>query len=80
MKSENQVIMWYKGPIKIEKPLQCLSPFSYSVSERNILQIALFSIFFGFIFSVPSKVITIVIKFMILGMDMIILGPFQHSF
>ena len=55
-------------PIKIEKPLQCLLTFSYSVGERNILQTALLSFFFSvLIFSMPSKVIIIEIQFMFLG-------------
>ena len=38
MKSENQIILQCKQPIKTEKPLQRLLPFSYSVGEKNILQ------------------------------------------
>ena len=53
MKSENQIIVRCKQPIKIEKPLQCLLSFC-SV----------------FIFSMPSKlVIIIVIQFMFLGIN-----------
>ena len=37
-----------KKSIKIEKPLHCLSTFSYSVGERNILQTV--SLFFSFYF------------------------------
>ena len=50
MKSENQIIVRckHKQPIKTEKPLQCLLPFSYRVGERNILQTVLLSFFFSF--------------------------------
>ena len=48
--------------MKIEKALQCLLMFSYSVGERNIVQTVLLSIFSVFIFSVLSKVIIIVIN------------------
>ena len=68
MKSENQIIVRCKQPIKIEKPFQCLLPFSYSVAKRNILQTVL-SFFPGFIFSMPSKVIIIVVNFMFLGIN-----------
>ena len=37
IKSENQIIVRCTQPIKIEKPLQCLLLFSYSVGEGNIL-------------------------------------------
>ena len=53
--------------MKIEKALQCLLMFSYSVGERNIVQTVSLSIFSVFIFSVLSKVIIIVIEFMVLG-------------
>ena len=45
MKSENHIIVGCKEPIKIEKPLQCLLPFSYSIGERNMLQTVLLSLF-----------------------------------
>ena len=67
MKSENKII---KQPIKIEKPLQCLLTFSCGVGERNILQTVLLSFFsFNFFFSMPPKVIIIVIQFMFLGIS-----------
>ena len=70
MKSENQIIVRCKQPIKIEKPLQCPLTFSYSVGERNIPQTVLLSFCFQFLFSqMPSKVITIVIQFMLLGIN-----------
>ena len=50
VKSENQIIAWYKRPIKIEKPLQSLLLFSCSVGEGNILQTVLLSFFFSFYF------------------------------
>ena len=43
--------------------------FSYSFGERNILQSVLMSFFLVFIFSMPSKVITILIKFIFLGIN-----------
>jgi len=57
--------------MKILKPLQCLLMFSYSVSERNILQaVLLFNLFFSvFIISVPSKEIITVIQFIFLGIN-----------
>ena len=72
MKSENQIIVRckHKQPIKTEKPLQCLLPFSYRVGERNILQTVLLSFFFSvFILSMSSRVIIIVIEFMFLGIN-----------
>ena len=38
-----------------------LSPFSYSVGKRNILQIVLLSLFSVFIFAMHSRVIVIVV-------------------
>ena len=49
-KSENQIVVRCKHPIKIEKPLQSLLPIYYRVGERNILQTVLFSFFFFFSF------------------------------
>ena len=46
MKSENQIIVQCKQPMKIEKQLQCLPLFSYGVDERNILQTVFFSFYF----------------------------------
>ena len=56
MKSENQIIVWCKQPIKIEKPLQFWLLFSYSVGERNNLQ---------------TKVIKMILIIMIIVMVMI---------
>ena len=67
MKNENQVIVRSKQPIKIEKPFQSLLTFSHSAGEKYIIQSVLLSFFSVFIFSVPSKVILIVIEFMFLG-------------
>ena len=50
IKSENQIIVRCKQPIKTEKPLQCLSPFSYSVGAGNIFQTVLSSFFSVFYF------------------------------
>ena len=78
MKSENRVIVRCKQPIKIEKPLQCLMTFSYSVGERNIHVTDLLSIFFSVIFSLPSKVIILAIQFVLGHKNN--LGPSQSSF
>ena len=67
MKSENQIIVRCKQPIKIEKPLECLLTFSHRAGERNILHFVV--IFSVFIFSMPFKVIIIVIEFMFLGIN-----------
>ena len=64
MKSENQIIVRCKQPIKIEKPLQSLLTFPYITDERNF--VVIFSVF---ILSMPSKVIIIVIEFMFLGIN-----------
>ena len=69
MKSENQIIVQCKQPIKIDKPLEGLLPFSYSIGERNILDTVLLSFFSVSISSIPSKVITIVIQFKFLGIN-----------
>ena len=67
---ENQIIVPYKEPIKIEKPLQCLLTFVCSALVKNILQIVLLTFVFSvFIFSLPSKVIIIVAEFMFLGIN-----------
>ena len=60
-KNENQIIVRSKQPIKIEKPFQSLLTFSHSAGEKNILQSVLLSFFSLFIFSMPSKVILILI-------------------
>ena len=55
MKSENQIIML---------------TFPYCIGERNILQTVLLSFFFSvFIFSMPYKVMVIVIEFMFLSIN-----------
>ena len=64
MKNGNQIVVPCKQPIKMEKPLQCLFMFSYSIGERNILQTILLSFFSVLIFSLPSKKTIIVIQFM----------------
>ena len=64
MKSDNQIIVRCKQPIKIEKPFQCLLTFSRSAGERNILQTVLLPFF-----QCCYKVIIIVIEFMFLGID-----------
>ena len=68
MKREKQTLILCKQPIKI-----------FCVIERNILQTVLLSFFFVFIFSVPSKVIIIVIQFMFLGIN-IFWGPLRSHF
>ena len=59
IKNEDQIIVRYEQPIKIEKPFQSLLTFSHSAGEKNILQSVLLSLFSVFIFSMPSKVILI---------------------
>ena len=39
MKSENQIIVRCKQPIKIKKPLQCLSTFSHNAGERTFFRL-----------------------------------------
>ena len=69
MKSENQIIVRCKQPIKIKKPFQTLLTFPYIAGEKNILQTVLLSFFSVFILSMSSKVIIIVIEFMFLGIN-----------
>ena len=45
MKIENEIIVRCKQPIKIEKLLQCLLPFSHTVGGRNVLQTDFVAIF-----------------------------------
>ena len=45
IKSENQIIVRSKQPIKIEKPFQSLLTFSRSAGEKNIIQSVLLSFF-----------------------------------
>ena len=66
---ENQIIVPCKEPIKIEKPLQCLLTFSYSVGEKYSSDCLLTFVFSVFIFSLPSKVVIIVAEFMLLGIN-----------
>ena len=57
MKSENQISVRCKQPIKIENPIKCLLPFvSRSVGEGNILHTVLLPFFFQFYFlnALPS--------------------------
>ena len=68
MKSENQIIVQCKQPIKIKKPLQSLLMFPYITGEGNILQTVLLLFFSVVILSMPSKVI-IVVEFMFLGIN-----------
>ena len=70
MKNENQIIVRSKQPMKIERPFQSLLTFPHSAGEKNILQSVLLSFFSVFVFSMPSKVILIVIEFMFLGINM----------
>ena len=71
IKNENQIIVRSKQPIKIEKPFQSLLTFSHSACEKNMLQSVLLSFFSVFIFSMPSKVILIVIEFMFGAKNMV---------
>ena len=70
MKSENQITIRCKQPIKIEKPFQSLLTFPYIAGEKNILQTVLLSFFSVFILSMPSKVIIIEIELMFLGINL----------
>ena len=65
MKSENEIILRCKHPINREAIF--VLPLSYCVGERNIALIVLLPLFSAFIFSMPSKVIMIVKKFMFLN-------------
>ena len=67
MKSENQIIVRCKRPIKIEKPLYCLLLFPYCVGERNILETV--TLIFQFYFLDSLLVITIEIESMFLGIN-----------
>ena len=78
MKSENQIILRCKQPIKNGKPLQCLLPFSYSVGERNILQTVLFSLFSHHVLNALESD-NISNKVYVLG-HKYILGLYQSSF
>ena len=69
MKSENQIITRCKQPIKIEKPFQSLLTFPYIPGEKKYSSDRFIVIFSVFILSMPSKVITIVIEFMFLGIN-----------
>ena len=62
MKSENQIIVRCKQPIKIEKPLQCLPVNVFLQCWWKKYSPDCFS-------SMSSKVITIVIQFMFLGIN-----------
>ena len=69
MKSENQIIVRSKQPINIEKPFQSLLTFLHSAGEKKYSSECFVVIFSVFISSMPSKVITIVIEFMFLGIN-----------
>jgi len=53
--------------------------FIHSAGEKNILQTVLLSFFSVFIFSMPSKVIIIVIEFMFLGINSIVILLYKHN-
>ena len=57
LRSENQIIVRCKQPIKVDEPLQYLMPFAYSVGERIVQTV----------FAMSSIVLIIVIQFMLLG-------------
>ena len=69
MKSENQIIIRCKQPIKIEKPFQSLLTFPCIAGEKKYSLDRFVVIFSVFILSMPSKVIIIVIEFMFLGIN-----------
>ena len=68
MKSDNQI---YDVNSQSKSKSQWLLLFSYSISERNILQTVLLPFFFFsvFVFSVPSKVMIIGKQFMFMGIN-----------
>ena len=70
MKSENQIIIRCKQPIKIDKPFRKLSTFPCIAGEKKYSSDCFDVIFSVFILSVPFKVIIIVIEFMFLGINM----------
>ena len=59
MKSENQIIVRCKQPMKIEKPLQGLFMFSYTMLVKEIFFRQFFLVF---VFSMASIVMIIVIE------------------
>ena len=64
----------------MEKPLQCLFMFSFSIGESNILQTVLTCPFFSvFIFSLPFQKDNNSNTVYVLGHEYI-LGPSQSSF
>ena len=69
MKSENQIIIRCKQPIKIEKPFHSLLTSPYIAGEKKYSSDRFVVIFSVFILSMPSKVIIIVIEFMFLGIN-----------
>ena len=69
MKSENQIIVQCKQPIKIEKPLQNFIDIFLHRWWKKYSSYRFVVIFSVFIPSMPSKVIIIVIEFMFLGIN-----------
>ena len=69
MKSENQIIIRCKQPIKMEKPFQSLLTFPYIAGEKKYSSDRFVVIFSVFILSMHSKVIIIVIEFTFLGIN-----------
>ena len=57
LRSENKKIVRCKQPIKVDKPLQYLMPFAYSVGETIVQTV----------FVMSSIMLIIVIQFMLLG-------------
>ena len=67
IKSDDQIIVRSKQPLKLEKPFQSLLTFTHSKKKHSSeCFVVIFSVF---IFSMPSKVIIIVIEFMFLGIN-----------
>ena len=78
MKSEIQIIVRCKQPIKIEKPLQSLLTLPYIAGERNIVQTVLLS-YFECLFSFALQSDKNSNRVNVLG-HKYILGPSHSSF
>ena len=80
MKSENQIIVRCKQPIKIEKPFQSLLTFPYIAGGKKYSSDRFVVIFSVFILSMPSKVIICNSNRVYVLGHKYILGPSQSSF
>ena len=68
IKNENQIIVRSKQPIKTEKPFQSLVTFLTALAKKIFFRVFCCHLL-QVIFSMPSKVILIVIEFMSLGIN-----------